>query len=169
MKKLSLVATALFTLVLMSGAFATAQAQVSFGPHLGAHLDAEELHIGANVRIPIGTPVGGSRFQLNPGFEFYPFMESGLSMWQINMDAVYPFPTKVVEPYVGAGLAVTHVSVDIPGFGSASDTDAGLNLKGGVMFGVPGMPRPFAEGVIGVGGTTSDFMLRGGVYFTFGK
>jgi opacity protein-like surface antigen len=169
MKKLSLVATALFTLVLMSGAFATANAQVSFGPHLGANLDAEELHIGANIRVPIGTPVGGSRFQINPGFEFYPFMETGLSMWQLNFDAVYPFPTKVVEPYVGAGLAVNHVAVDIPGFGSASSTNVGLNLKGGMMFGVPGLPRPFAEVVLGVGDTASDFMLRGGVYFTIGK
>lgn len=169
MKKLSLVATALFTLVLMSGAFATAHAQVAVGPHIGANFDAEEVAFGANLRIPIGSPVGGSRFQINPGFEFYPFMDTGLSFWQLNLDAVYPFVRKVVEPYVGGGLAITHVSVDIPGLGSASDTDLGMNLKGGVMFGVPGLPRPFAEGVIGIGDTTSDFMIRGGVYFSIGK
>jgi opacity protein-like surface antigen len=168
MKKISLVATALVTLVLMSGAPATAHAQVSFGPHLGGNFDAEEIHFGASLRLPIGTPVGGSRFEINPGFEFYPLMDTGLSMWQLNLDAVYPFVRKVVEPYVGAGLAITHVAVDIAGFGSASDTDLGLNMKGGVMFGVPGLPRPFAEGVIGVGGVTSDFMIRGGVHFSFG-
>jgi hypothetical protein len=92
----------------------------------------------------------------------------------LSFDVLYPISAAgAITPYVGAGLSLIHASIsyDNPSFPSqsfsASDTDLGLDLKGGAYF-ATGRARPFAEAVL-VMSNGSAFLLRGGVKFALGK
>ena len=151
-----------------------ARAQWTVGPHLGYHLDASEVNLGATAQIPIpGAKIGTVQLVANPGFEFYPFIGSGASMLAINFDVAYPIPAKAdVAPYVGAGLMFfrSSFSVALPGGGtiSGSGTDVGLNLKGGAIFMKGKTIQPFGEATLVIS-DASTLVLRGGVLFTVGK
>lgn len=176
MRNLTMLSGALFAAVLVLGSASQAHAQWGVAPYVGYNMDAEEVHLGAAVQLPLPAKIGNSRLIASPGFDFYPFMgesvqgvDFGASLYMLSFDVLYPFPTpSSFAPYVGAGLALVHASVSfsdpsIPGLDfSASDTDVGLNLKGGSFFG-KGPVRPFAEAVLHVG-SGSAFLLRGGVY-----
>jgi opacity protein-like surface antigen len=177
MRKFTMVTGALLGAVLVLGSADQAQAQWGIAPYVGYNLDAEEMNLGAAVQFALPAKIGGSALVLSPSFDFYPFMgetvqgvELGASLYTINFDMHYPFPVRsALKPYVGAGLALVHasVSIDDPVFGNldVSDTDIGLNLKGGLSLSA-GPLRPFAEGVLVVS-SGSTFVLRGGLMFAF--
>ncbi len=157
-------------------------AQVSLGPHAGYNIDVEELYFGSTIQFPLPARIGETRLIASPGFDFYPFFgpnadgfDISASFFAFNFDLLYPFPTSGVEPYVGAGLVISRASVNASGLdplpGGAvqlSNTDVGLNLKGGAFFGSAGSVRPFAEGILVVG-SYSTLLLKGGVLFTIGR
>ena len=132
--------------------------------------------------IPLPARIGETRLIASPGFDFYPFFgpnvdgfDISASFFAFNFDLLYPFPKRGVEPYVGAGLVISRASVSASGLdplpGGAvqlSNTDVGLNLKGGAFFGSAGSVRPFTEGVLVVGGN-STLLLKGGLTFTIGR
>jgi hypothetical protein len=162
-------AAALFVFALAAVPSAQAQTSWELGPYAGYNLDNEEFLIGAVSRIHLATaPV-----TLNPGFEFYPSIGGAgvdASLIVLNFDVQYQLEAETVEPYIGGGLFWRRTSVDVTVGGlpvSVSDSDMGINLKGGFMFGTAGSMRPFAEGVIALGNGES-FMLKGGFLFPIG-
>ena len=162
MKTLRVVLTMLVVVPLVLAVPAQGQTSWDLGPVLGLDLELDELFLGGSARIsPPGAPI-----VLNPGIEFYPFIGSGVSLFVVNFDVLYELKAEKVEPYIGGGLFWSRASVSIAGI-SASNSEIGLNLKGGVVFSPPGKLRPFAEGVIRVEGGSS-LLLKGGLLFAIG-
>ncbi len=143
-------------------------AQWSLNTHGGYDLDAKEFLIGASVEFSIpGAAISGVPLTFVPGFDYYPGLD-GASFFVMDFDAQYPFEAKGVTPYIGGGMYVSHVSVDIPAFGSVSDTNFGLNLKGGATFGTSSKVRPFGEARLRVG-NGSTLILKGGLSIQLGS
>ena len=160
MKKL-LCATAL---VGMLGVPASAFAQVEAGPLLAYHTDAEAVGIGAYVGIPIASVPG---LAIVPDFTW--FFPDGFDYFEINGDVAYNFevgPDSPVTPFAFAGLNIARTSVEAGGF-SASSTDVGLNLGGGVNF-VAGSLAPFAGAKFEIQDATG-FVIFGGLGFQLGS
>ena len=167
---------------LIAATYEQVTAQVSLGPHAGYNIDVEELYFGSTIQFQLPARIGETHLIASPGFDFYPFFgpdvegfDISASFFAFNFDLLYPFPTSGVEPYVGAGLVISRASVNASGLdplpGGAvqlSNTDVGLNLKGGAFFGSAGSVRPFAEGILVVG-SYSTLLLKGGVLFTIGR
>ena len=65
-------------------------------------------------------------------------------------------------------MYVSRLSVDIPNFGSVSDTNIGLNFKGGASFGTSAKLRPFTEARLRMG-SGSTFILKGGLSIQLGN
>ncbi len=142
-------------------------AQWALNTHGGYDLDAEEFLIGASVEFSIpGAAIAGVPLTFAPGFDYYPGLDGG-SFFVMDFDAHYPFQAKGMTPYIGGGMYVSHVSVDIPAFGSVSDTNFGLNLKGGASFGTSSKVRPFTEARLRMG-NGSTLILKGGLSIQLG-
>ena len=92
---------------------------------------------------------------------------SGVSCtWlEINPSLAIPFTTtsSSVKPYAGAGLHVVYARQSAGGV-SASETEMGLNLLGGLKFGMGGMDA-FSELRLGLGGDAEQLALSFGVLF----
>jgi hypothetical protein len=143
-------------------------AQWSLNTHGGYDLDAKEFLIGASVEFSIpGAAISGVPLTFVPGFDYYPGID-GVSFFVMDFDAHYPIQAKGLTPYIGGGMYVSRVSVDIPPFGNVSDTNFGLNLKGGATFGTSSKVRPFGEGRLRVG-NGSTFILKGGLSIQLGS
>lgn len=168
-----LISGAVLGAVTVAGTPSQASAQWAIGPHVGYNVDASEVNLGATAQINVpGAKIGAVQLAANPGFEFYPFIGTGASLLVFNFDIIYPLTAKApVSPYIGAGLMIgrSSFSITFPGGTiSGSSTDAGLNLKGGVLFSKGKTIRPFAEATLVLSNATT-LVLRGGVQFTVGK
>ncbi len=150
-------------LALSSGRPLDASAQALLGPHAGYDHDLRQAFLGASLRIPIRARIGPSFLVANPGLEIYPFLGSGKSLWTLNLDVLYPVPTGLIAPYVGVGMLFSRASVDIGVFGTRIDTEIGMNLKGGVVFGQGGSVRPFGEALFKLA-DSSTLLLKGGLF-----
>lgn len=120
---------------------------------------------GSDTDLGIGGRVLGNIEQVNlEGVgEFNLFFPDGdVDFWEINANLFYHFhleDTPSVLPYVGGGLNIAHVSV-----GGAGDTEAGVNLAGGVRFPTAGEWAPYLElRAAGVGADTDQLVLTGGI------
>ena len=143
-------------------------AQWSLNTHGGYDLDAKEFLIGASVEFSIpGAAISGVPLTFVPGFDYYPGLD-GASFFVMDFDAHYPFKAKGMTPYVGGGMYISRVSVGAPGIGSGSDTNFGLNLKGGARFGTSSKVRPFGEARLRVG-NGSTLILKGGLSIQLGS
>lgn len=152
--------TLLSLLVLMA---VPAQAQFLIGPHAGFNLDSNDLAIGASAQFDLA--IGDYELVANPNVDLYLF-EDNVNRTRLNLDVLYPFGLESLIPYVGAGLLLEFVTIDIDGVGDADETNLGLNLKGGALLELEDSPfMPFAEVTAIVGGSIA---LRGGIMFTLG-
>lgn len=125
----ALVALALF-------AAAPAAAQVDFGVRVGGYLEDRDPFVG----IELLTRMGASEWFFNPNVEFV-FAEERDRI-SANFDFHYDFRTGQ-EYYLWAGAGVAVINTE--GFRGADDeTDAGLNLLGGIGWRVDGM-TPYAQ------------------------
>jgi opacity protein-like surface antigen len=139
------------------------------GPRVGYDIggDVEKTFVGADARLGImALPID---FQAT--FDYY-FMEENTTFWQLSLNALLSFgPGVLFTPYVGGGIGISRTSgsIDIPGFDDfgASDTDTGLNLVGGVRFGV-GPLRPFVQAQVTMLGDVELVTVAGGLLFKFG-
>lgn len=160
MKKL-LCTLALVGLLAAPGAV---QAQMTAGPILAYHTDAEAIGAGAFLTIPMAQISEG--ISIVPNFTWY--FPDGYDYFEVNGDVMYAFPVGAdapVAPFAFAGLNWSRTSVTVGTF-SASSSDIGLNLGGGVNFNA-GSLNPFA----GAKFTMSDgtgFVIFGGVGFAVG-
>lgn len=148
---------------------ATAEAQ-----RFGAQLSwGDESDLGVGVRAEwdfankMTTTGAFSRAFIIGQFDYY-FIDcpSGVSctFFEINPSLAVPFTTSSgLKPYAGAGLRITRSSASSGGV-SASETDMGLNLLGGLKFGLGGMDA-FTEARLGLGGDFEQLALSFGVLF----
>ena len=145
-----------------------AHAQWAVSTHGGYDVDAKEILIGAGVEFSIpGVAISGVPLTFAPGFDYYPGID-GASFFVMDFDAHYPFQAKGITPYIGGGMYVSRVSINIPGLGgSVSDTNVGLNLSGGASFGSSSKVRPFTEAHLRMG-NGSTLLLKGGLTIQLG-
>ena len=128
---------------------------ISFGPQLSL---AEDADVGLGGRLVFGLP--RAPVSIWGSFDLF-FPDGPVDYWEFNANASYDFhlpTTPTVVPYAGGGINLAHVSAGI-----ADDTDAGLNLLGGVRFPLPSVV-PFFELRIELGGGEM-FVATGGVLF----
>jgi opacity protein-like surface antigen len=141
------VAAALLSLPLVASA-ASAQAHVRIGGFLGFEFDFEEdwLIFGAEARLR------GARthFDIQPRFHYQSF-EGGSSI-QLDGNLLFNLtsPVAQVQPYMGAGVAINRFSFDVPDIPGqpdldSDDTNVGLNLISGLIFGTNPKWRPYVN------------------------
>lgn len=156
-----------------------AQSQAAFGPML-AWGDDTDIGIGGRIDFGLGGALGidqgafqnlfgsaGATYYFTdciPGFDLD---QVDCSVWEIFGNVAVPFTIEgsSIEPYAGAGLQIAHASYDYPNF-SAFDhdnTEAGLNLLGGIFFPI-GDLSGFAEGKFELAGA-DQFVLSAGILF----
>lgn len=123
----------------------TALAQ-RFGMQLGYGTETD-LAVGARVEVDIPNTFSQnpplSRAFFLTSFDFYfPDCGSGVdcTYWELTPALAVPFqrPNQAFTPYLGAGLSLARMSVTV-GTSSASNTEAGLALLGGLRFPFGGM------------------------------
>lgn len=181
------VALTAFAFVLALAFPLTAQAQMEsgsafkIGPRATIALNdlsdiGADFAIGGDVRYDLSENVDAP-IQLSGAFDFYfaddrqiQSQEVGQTVFTVDLNAHYMIPTEgAVSPYAGAGIGITSWSVDdvtVGGItvGGGSDSDAGLNIVGGLEFNTESF-RPFVQGQFTVGGDLDRFGLTGGVLF----
>ena len=156
---------ALFLLGLVAAPPAQAQTAWNLGPALGVNLDSDELLLGVVARVPLSSlPI-----TLNPGFEFYPGIDDtgggvNRSLWVMNFDVQYELDAESVDPYLGGGLSWSRLSTE----GQDSNSEIGLNLKGGFVFNPIGGGRPYVEAALNFANSNEALIFRGGFLFTIG-
>jgi hypothetical protein len=162
MRKL-LSAVALVGMLAVPGS-AEAQAQTVIGGVGAYYDDLEAFGIGAYVAIPVPQVYDG--LSINPNFVFF-FPDNG-DYWELNGDVVLSFPLEddsPIIPFALGGISIGRSSFDAFGV-SASDTDIGLNLGGGVVFPLETV-RPVAGAKFEIRDNTG-FVIFGGVGFPVG-
>jgi hypothetical protein len=152
-------------LVGMLAAPTAVQAQLEAGPILAYYDDLEAIGVGAYIAIPVPQLAEG--FAIVPDFTWY--FPDGFDFFEINGDLAYFFPVAAdspVMPFAFGGLNIARTSIDLGQFGSASSTDVGLNLGGGVQF-AAGSINPFAGAKFTIQDNTG-FVIFGGLGFPIG-
>lgn len=143
---------------LLSAFAGTVQAQTSrlhLGPRISYQFDVKEVGLGAQLSVPVAH-----HLEFYPSFDYF-FVDPG-SLWQVNADLKYRLDGQNLNwLYVGSGLNIAHASA-----GGGSDTQAGLNLFGGIES-LKGWVHPFGELRITVG-SGSTAMIAAGLNFTLG-
>jgi opacity protein-like surface antigen len=142
-------------------------AQIRFGGQLNY---GDDTDFGLGPRLVLDDPALGE-FRFIGSFDLYfPDSPSGVEVdyWEVNGNIVYDFEivnSPKLKPYVGGGLNIAHASAKTttPIPVSASNTDLGVNLMGGLEFGV-GKVRPFVELKVELEGG-DQFVITGGVLF----
>ncbi|MDT8436836.1 MAG: hypothetical protein RRA92_08785 [Gemmatimonadota bacterium] len=157
MKRMCMLAAAL--LVIAGAEEARGQA-LNYGPQISIADDAD-FGIGGRLQLPlVGIPLtfAGS-------FDVF-FPDGDVDYWEINGNLMYDFrlpEAPTVTPYVGGGINIAHVSVDRDLLDDRDDTDAGLNLLGGLRFDLAPL-QPFIEAKFEIEGG-EQFILTGGLLF----
>ncbi len=148
-----------------------------------AQMGVKDWHFGPQVNLQLNENSGfgiGARAQYNlakmipsvpqlkafASFDYF-LKKNYITEWELNIDGIYMFPmtNSPIHPYAGAGINYLNVSVDVPGFGSASSGNAGLGFLGGIQFKPMGSGiTPFVEARIATS-SGSAFTLAGGILF----
>jgi hypothetical protein len=126
---------------------------------------ADDADLGVGARLEVGLPnvfttTGAlSRTYLIGSFDYF-FDCNNCTYWELNGNLAVPIAATGVDPYVGAGLNIAHISFDsdIP---FDSHTDLGINLLGGLRFPI-GTLSAFGEGRLEVDGG-EQFVLTFGI------
>jgi hypothetical protein len=116
------------TLALAIPVAASAATVTSFGPRIGLSLDPDQLVIGGQIN----TSEIAKNITLNPNLEIG--FGDDVTVVAVNFDGQYHFRVQGSDwrPYVGLGLGINFVSVDLPApFRDESDTEIGLNVAVG--------------------------------------
>jgi hypothetical protein len=133
---------------LVDAAPANAQtSHVRIGGFLGREFDFEEdwLIFGAEARIRSAR----MQFDVQPRFHYQSF--DGGSSLQLDGNLLFNLtaPISQILPYMGAGLAINRFSFDVPDTPGVDiddeDTNFGLNIVSGLIFGTNPKWRPYAQ------------------------
>lgn len=143
----------------------TSQAQVSFGPQVSWATEIEEIAVGARLQAGVPSLLAGLQLIGSADYYFVDCGEGDCSTLDFNANAAYSImPASTLDLYVGGGLNIMRISVDL-GEADVSETDTGINILAGVKF--PGTTiRPFAEGRYTLAGDFENrFTITGGLLF----
>lgn len=135
----------------------SARAQLGAGLNVQYGTDAEEFQIGGELHIPIPSVAG---FTFVPNLEVY--LQDEPSVLVFNGDFHYApsvSPQASIRPYIGLGLALTRVEFD-----RRDNTEAGINIKGGINFRTTGSLVPFFQAEYRAG-DYDDISIGGGIRF----
>lgn len=165
------------TLFVLATPPAEAEAQVSYGPQI-VLWDLDELAVGGRLDFGLADVFGiddgafaALRGSTNISYVFgdsetFAGVEASWSGLLINLNAVVPFEIDAaVTPFAGAGINHTRFSSSVSGAGTGgfggtfTGSSSGLNLLGGVEFGLGAVPA-FAElqySTTGAGALTLSF------------
>lgn len=146
----------------------TAEAQ-RFGAHAIWANDAD-IGLGARMEMDMSGKLSKqpplSRAFFIGQFDFFldPCDPSDCTYFEINPGIAVPLNATTLKPYLGAGLNIARMSVDLGGtLGTQSDTDFGLNLLGGLKLNLSGLDA-FTEARIALGGG-EQFSIAFGILF----
>jgi hypothetical protein len=135
-------------------AASAAQAQ-RFGAS-GSWGSDSDIGLGGRVEFDLSNKLSKSG-PLSKAFfigqaDYYFDCGGGVCTWlDINPGLAVPIGSGKMDTYLGAGLNMARVTVDLGSFGSASDSKTGLNLIGGIRFPLSGMST-FTEARFSLGG-----------------
>lgn len=109
----------------------------------GAWADNYDFGIGA--RAVVKLPVDPAPFAFVASFDWFnPEADDLDDYWEINANFVTTPALAIVTAYFGTGLNVSHVRGRGPLGGDLSDTRAGVNILGGLMYDAA-LLVPYAE------------------------
>ncbi len=170
MKKFTILS--LFAAFLLVGVSANAQEQgdirvgagLAIGTKAGVDESGEKLGVGINLG---GEYLITDAISLAPSYTFFfksSVAGSDFSRSALNIDARYYFGESGV--YGLAGFSSVSAKVEVPGFGSVSTSEGGLNIGAGIMY--PLSDNLFANGQVkyqtpGEG----QLVINAGVAFAF--
>ena len=144
-------------------------AQTRFGAH-AIWADDVELGVGARMEMDMSGKLSKqpplSRAFFIGQFDFFldPCEPGDCTYFEINPGIAVPLNATTLKPYLGAGLNIARMSVDLGGtLGNQSDTEIGLNLLGGLKLNLSGMDA-FTEARIALGGG-EQFSIAFGILF----
>jgi len=147
-----------------------ARAQVRFGANLSWGSETD-LGLGAHLSFSLGDMAKNQPVEGLLTFDYFfpdeaPGAES--TYWDLTANAIYRFVPRSsgAVPYAGGGLLISRFSTDYsvdPDL-SASKTDLGLSLVGGIRFKTAGTLLPFVEARFELK-DNSQVVLTGGVFF----
>lgn len=107
-----------------------------------------------------------NRLRIEPSFNYF-FKKDLVSMWDINANVHYQFPVGAkINLYPLAGLSVLGTKASVLGF-SASDTEFGVNVGGGVDFKLSEKLILNVEPKYKISGAWSRFIVSAGVAYKF--
>jgi hypothetical protein len=154
--------TSLIAVAVLAFGAANAEAQ-RFGGQVSWADDAD-LGLGARVEIPVALSSEGilAGTYIIGSFDYFFIDCDECSYMEFNGNFAAPIGTSSLRPYVGAGLNMARSSVDVLDE-SISDTEMGLNLLGGIKFGL-GSLSSYAEARMELGGG-EQFVLTFGILF----
>lgn len=117
-----------------------------WGPRVGLTVDPDQVHVGFHADF--GHFANHVRFQ--PNFEIG--FGDGWTVGAFNAEAAYRFSGEweAWSPYLGGGIGLNFIGHEDRGFRDRSDTEAGLNLIGGLERGLAGGDRFFTEAKLGL-------------------
>jgi len=152
-----LLAAALPAVALAQSDRGTAPVATAWGPRFGFSSGPDQFLFGG--QLDLGN--------LAPDLTLTPNVDVGIgddaTTIALNGDIHYHFRVRNSpwRPYVGGGVAFTHINVDLGPFGDASDTDVGLAIIGGAIVPTQSGSRFFVEGKLGLGDVHDFKMLIG--------
>jgi hypothetical protein len=134
---------------------------VGAGPRAGLSVTPDQLVLGGQLSMSVAP-----EWTVDPNLELG--FGDGESDWGVNFDALYHarLANSDWRPYVGGGLGINTVSVDLPApFRDLTDTGLGVNAVLG--FTVPSKAGHlwFTELRVGIGDFLPDLKLIGGINF----
>lgn len=141
----------------------SASAQFGVGAGLAYITDFGDLGIWGRANYQITEQWrGAATFTLH-------FAGQNVTVWQLGLDANYLFwGNDALDVYAIGGLNFVNTSVDLGGFGNASNTSFGVNLGGGAQFKIESNITPVAELKLHIGDGTF-IGIFGGIQYRFGE
>lgn len=140
-------ALALFCVWLHSG---SAHA-LAVGGHVGLNLDRGDVHLGADVVIPVATLTPNLQLALWPSFaHVFAWKNHDVELFGLDAPFVFRVGSAPVLPFVGPGM----------GLAIYGDVSVKFNVIGGAFFDTGGPVRPFGEMALRfINGTFVDLLF----------
>lgn len=156
MKKSLSIACLVLGLMLVANSNAAAQ-DFSVGGGLAYGTEVEAIGIQGGATYAFTEEIRGAA-------DVIIFFPDNYDWWELNVNGHYLFYAEEgISVYALAGLNYATLSIDLGQFGSASDSELGLNLGGGAEFGVD-FANVYVE-VKYVLGNADQLGLSGGLRF----
>lgn len=130
MKKLLSITGLVLGIIFFSNTGALAQNEFKVGGGLAYGSEVEAIGIQVGAVYDFTEEISGAA-------DFIIYFPDGYDWWELNVNGHYRFFSEDnISVYGLAGLNYATLSVDFGQFGSASDSELGLNLGGGAEFGL---------------------------------